>query len=115
MESTRGKGEAVKRPEAPSKSYIDRAVQFIHYNYATIRVQDIVDYVGFTRSYFTSLFRKWTGQSPQEYLIQYRLNTACRALLETSWGEGEETVRESLTLRLPPHGSAVYRCELTRL
>ncbi|MBQ9492740.1 MAG: AraC family transcriptional regulator [Oscillibacter sp.] len=84
MESVRGNAKRIRRPESPAKAYVDRAIQFIHYNYATIRVGDIVNYVGFTRSYFTSLFKKWTGQSPQEYLMQYRLKIACQQLTRTA-------------------------------
>ncbi|MBQ9617243.1 MAG: AraC family transcriptional regulator [Oscillibacter sp.] len=85
MESANGKtSKHLHRPDSPAKVYVDRAVQFIQYNYATIRVSDIVDYIGFTRSYFTNMFRKWTGQSPQEYLMQYRLKMACRQLTETT-------------------------------
>ena len=73
-----------RAPDSPDRVYIDRAIQFIHYNYATIRVRDIVKYIGFTRSYFTSLFKKRTGQSPQEYLMQYRLKIACQQLTETA-------------------------------
>ena len=84
MESVKGRGKRTRRPDSPAKTYVDRAIQFIHYNYATIRVHDIADYLGFTRSYFTSLFKKWTGQSPQEYLMQYRLKVACQQLAETT-------------------------------
>ena len=72
-----------KRPEYPSKVYVERAVQFIRYNYATIQVQDIVKYIGFTRSYFTTLFKRETGQSPREYLLQYRLKRARDLLADT--------------------------------
>lgn len=85
MESANRKtSKHLYRPNSPMKDYVDRAIQFIQYNYATIRVSDIVDYIGFTRSYFTNMFRKWTGQSPQEYLMQYRLKMACRQLTETA-------------------------------
>ena len=85
MECANGKAsKKLHRPDSPAKEYVDRAIQFIQYNYATIRVGDIVDYIGFTRSYFTNMFRKRTGQSPQEYLMQYRLKIACNRLTETS-------------------------------
>ena len=84
MESAKGNAKRLRRPDSPAKAYVNRAIQFIHYNYATIRVNDIADYLGFTRSYFSNLFKKWTGQSPQDYLMQYRLKTACKQLTETA-------------------------------
>lgn len=79
---SRGRGQA-RRYEYPQKVYIDRAIDFIHYNYATITVSDIVEYIGFTRSYFTTIFKKRTGLSPQEYLMQHRIKQACNLLRTT--------------------------------
>ena len=72
-----------RRCEYPTDVYISRAVDFIHYNYATINVSDIVRYIGFSRSYFSTIFKKKIGVSPQEYLIQYRLKQSCHLLLST--------------------------------
>jgi AraC-like DNA-binding protein len=41
--------------------------------------------IGFTRSYFTTIFRKHTGVSPQEYLLQCRFKNGCRLLAETDY------------------------------
>lgn len=63
--------------------YISRAVDFIHYNYATINVSDVVNFIGFNRSYFATVFRRKIGTSPQEYIRQYRLNKSCLLLSGT--------------------------------
>lgn len=63
--------------------YVSRAVDFIHYNYATISVTDVVNFIGFNRSYFATIFRKKVGASPQEYIRQYRLNKSCILLSGT--------------------------------
>ena len=63
--------------------YISKALEFMHSNYDTIRISDVVEYAGFSRSYFTSCFHKYTGVSPQEYLLQYRMKEGCRLLLST--------------------------------
>ena len=52
-------------------------------NYAAITVSDVVDYIGFTRSYFTTIFHKYTGLSPREYILQCRFRNGCRLLTET--------------------------------
>ena len=50
-----------------------------------LRRSDVVEYIGFTRSYFTTIFRKHTGVSPQEYLLQCRFKNGCRLLAETDY------------------------------
>ena len=52
-------------------------------NFATINVGDVVEFIGFTRSYFTTMFKKYTGMSPQEYLIQCRMERSRYLLKET--------------------------------
>ena len=76
--SEAGKSKRVVRREYSPEVYVQRAISFIDMNYATIRVSDVVEYIGFTRSYFTTLFRKHTGVSPQEYLLQCRFKNGCR-------------------------------------
>lgn len=63
--------------------YVDHALDFIRYNYASIKVNDVAKYIGINRSYLTNIFKKKMGISPQEYLLQYRLNRGCKLLLET--------------------------------
>ena len=72
-----------RRNEYSPEVYIRRSVDFIHYNYATINVTDIVNYIGFTRSYFSTQFKKHMGISPQEYLMNYRMEQGCRLMRDT--------------------------------
>ena len=83
--SEAGQTKKVVRREYSAEVYVQRAINFIDMNYATIRVSDIVEYIGFTRSYFTTIFRKHTGVSPQEYLLQCRFKNGCRLLAETDY------------------------------
>ena len=80
--SARKPRRAAKRTYT-AEVYVQKAVSFIEMNYATINVSDVVDYIGFTRSYFTTVFHKYTGLSPQEYLLQFRFRKGCRLLTET--------------------------------
>lgn len=64
--------------------YVNHALDFIRFNYASIKVNDIAKYIGINRSYLTNIFKKKIGVSPQEYLLQYRLNMGCQLLLTTN-------------------------------
>lgn len=71
------------RYDYSTQEYIRRAVGFMDNNFATINVGDVVEFIGFTRSYFTTMFKKYTGMSPQEYLIQCRMERSRYLLKET--------------------------------
>ncbi|WRU97632.1 helix-turn-helix domain-containing protein [Priestia filamentosa] len=64
--------------------YITKSIEFIqtHYN-EKIKVTDIAHYVSLNRSYLTTLFRKRTGVSIQQYLAQFRLTRAVELLALT--------------------------------
>lgn len=64
--------------------YVEHAVDYIHYNYNRIRVNDIANYIGITRSYLTHIFKKQLQVSPQKYLLTYRLEQSCRLLRSTN-------------------------------
>jgi AraC family transcriptional regulator of arabinose operon len=72
-----------RKNEYSMEVYVKQAQEFIHQNYRTIHVSDVVEYVGFSRSYFSEWFHKIVGVSPQEYLVQYRLKEGCRLLTTT--------------------------------
>jgi AraC family transcriptional regulator of arabinose operon len=82
-----------RRNEYAPEQYVRRSVDFIHYNYATITVSDIVEYIGFTRSYFSTLFKRHMGISPQEYLMRYRIEESCRLLRTTELSVQEIAAR----------------------
>ena len=94
MEATETPGQRMeRRMECDPEVYVQRAVDFIHYNYATITVGDLVDYIGFSRSYFSTLFRRYRGMSPQAYLLDYRMRQARRLLTETGLSVQEIALR----------------------
>ncbi|MDO5411551.1 MAG: helix-turn-helix domain-containing protein, partial [Lachnospiraceae bacterium] len=64
--------------------YVQYAVQFIHLNYAHIKVNDIARYIGINRSYLTAIFKNKLNVSPQEYLVSYRLNKGKQLLSTTN-------------------------------
>ena len=46
-------------------------------------VEDMAANLGLNRSYFSKIFKKATQKSPQDFLIQYRINKACELLRST--------------------------------
>ena len=65
-------------------AYIDYALQYIKFNYSHIKVNDIASYIGISRSYLTSLFKKKLNVSPQQYLVSFRLAQAAKLLKTTN-------------------------------
>lgn len=66
-------------------NYIKHALQYIQFNYnRNINVQDIVNYVGINRSYFSYIFSQKMNMSPKEYLQQFRIEKAKSLLLDPS-------------------------------
>ncbi len=64
--------------------YIREAISFIEKNYCNdISIEDIADSCGLNRSYFGKLFKKEIGQSPQSFLMTYRMIKATDMLTQT--------------------------------
>lgn len=56
---------------------IDTALSVIHSEYMTpLTVQQIADRIHLERTYFSDLFRRRTGVSPKQYLLEYRMKQA---------------------------------------
>ena len=61
-----------------SSNYVQKGIAYISANYSyPIRVEDIADYVGVSRSHLYRSFETILGQSPKNYLTQFRLKQAC--------------------------------------
>ena len=73
-----------KRKHRPVEEYVEKAAQFIHYNYQTIEVRDVVDFIGFSRGYLTTAFRKFKGMPIQEYLLRVRMQKAKELIKATN-------------------------------
>ena len=72
-----------KRRHRPTEEYMERAASFIHYNYRTIEVKDLVRFIGFSRGYLTTAFKRVYGISVQEYLLRVRMQKAKELLKAT--------------------------------
>lgn len=67
-----------------NKDYVDNAISFMNENYnKNITISDITKSIGIERTYFYRLFINKMGISPQEYLINLRLENAKLLLCNT--------------------------------
>lgn len=79
-----------KRSDAPRQKadmavedYVAYAARLIRNNYASIRISDVADYIGINRAYLTAIFREQMKISPQEYLMQVRMERSRELMLKT--------------------------------
>ena len=73
----------------------------INNNYSSnIKISDIAKYVGLNRSYFSNLFTKTLGISPQEYLLSLRIEKACTLLEDLQLTIGEVSIKVGYTDQL---------------
>lgn len=66
------------------QAYIEQAMLFCENNFHTaITVQDVADHIKINRTYLNKLFHEYIGKSPKQFLMELRMNKACKLLLET--------------------------------
>lgn len=64
-----------------ANSYVQKGIEYISANYSyAITIEDIADYVGVSRSHLFRSFETVLGQSPKEYLTDFRMKQACYLL-----------------------------------
>lgn len=74
----------VEAPKAYSEEYVKKAVAFIKNNvHKKVTVYDIAENIGIDRSYLSRLFRKYQNISPQQYIINVKMNAAAQYLKNT--------------------------------
>lgn len=65
--------------------YVECALAYIHCSYSSITVRDIADRIGISRSYLSHIFKQKLDISPQQYLVNYRLEKGSQLLRTTSF------------------------------
>ncbi len=79
------KSERLISSSRMSDYYIKEAINYIEQNFQNnITIEDIAKVCGINRSYFGKIFRRSTGRSPQEFLMNYRMIKAAELLKLTS-------------------------------
>lgn len=76
-------------PQENTPDYVLKAINYIESNYVKqISVTQIAESLNLDRSYFSISFRKVTGKSPQQYIVDYRMKKAVE-LMEKGLRPGE--------------------------
>lgn len=76
--------------KATPKTYVEEALLYIQSNYQdNISVIDVANHLSIDRSYFHRIFKKYVNKSPQEYILNLRLEKAADFLLNTSLNIGD--------------------------
>ena len=72
------------------EDYVERAKTYLESNYMReISIVELAVHMNLNRSYFSTLFRRKTGRSPQQYLTDYRMEKACELMVEHGCAPGE--------------------------
>lgn len=70
--------------------YITKAIEWFEINYSSsVSISEIANYIGLNRKYFSRLFKESVGMSPQNFLINFRLNKACDLMKNSYLSIGE--------------------------
>jgi AraC-like DNA-binding protein len=66
------------------KEWVDRSITFMKLHYRdNIKIRDVADYIGLTRSHFATAFAKEVGCTPLEYLTNIRLSAGAKLLVQS--------------------------------
>jgi AraC-like DNA-binding protein len=85
-----------------------KAIEFISKNYSRkISVQDIASSIGLDRSYLYKIFMKFLNMSPQDFLINYRLDRAVELMNNPDLTIGD--IARSVGYEDPLHFSRIFK------
>lgn len=85
--------ECDPRVNNTSSQYVHGAIKYIQFNYShDISIDDIAKAVGVSRSHLYRVFMSNVGQSPIDYLTNYRIGEACNLLRDSKLSIAEIAV-----------------------
>ena len=91
-------GESKSIGESGTSRYVLKAKNYIESNYVNnIDVKRIADYLGLDRSYFSTIFKKHIGCSPQQYILHFRLEKAAELIALYGYSPSEAALSAGYT------------------
>lgn len=82
--------ESCGQQQTDLSNYVMRAKDYVEANYVSdLSVQGIANYLGLSRSYFSTIFKQSEGISPQEFIVDLRLRKAGELIAERGYRPGE--------------------------
>ena len=85
MWDNEGNRVQIDHPDYMQENYIQRAIVYMQQHLLDkSSVAEISDMLGLTPNYFSTIFRRIVGCTPQSYLVNLRLQYACSLLLNTN-------------------------------
>lgn len=92
-----------------TQAMVDKAKEYVHANYqdADLSLPILCKQLGVSECYFSTIFKKETGESFVRYLTQVRIDKACSLLLETD--EKAYTIASQVGFNDPNYFSYVFR------
>jgi len=74
-------GKHIDVSSSYKESYIKKSLQFVETNYSRkFSIAEMADNIGLNKNYFSSLFKESIGVTPQQYVINFRINKACELM-----------------------------------
>ena len=72
------------------EEYVKNAILYVQTNFSrNLKVKEIADYLGLNRSYLGVIFKEIVGLTPQEFLIDFRVDKAKKLLADKSMSIGD--------------------------
>lgn len=72
------------------EEYVKNAILYVQTNFSrNLTVKEMADYLGLNRSYLGVIFKEITGLTPQEFLIDFRIEKAKKLLADKSMSIGD--------------------------
>ena len=95
--------------DSSTQSLIRKAKEYVHNHYQDegLSLDDVCETLGISNSYFSSVFKKDTGNSFIGYLTEYRMEKAARLLIETT--EKSYMIAKSVGYTDPNYFSYVFK------